>query len=367
MSDSTDSTGDFDQATAGRTTLRYLARAMHTDHPSDEPFVLNSSERHAINRIKGATMLVSSALGVLAIWVFYLPHVLWADWFAKTHTALGDWPLISLLFGLLIIYLLLHALILTHSGAIRLIEMTCQFPRFHDSSYNRHLNVLADNGRRQGQFRPRMSPRPLLPWTLSGYLVTVLLLAFVSGGLVQLALRLWNGQPVSPMVTVLSSTLVLAVWNSWATYRILQQAQIRVMVPLTVRQFINELAEEFGREPHFRQASPGILQQAGISAKPDNYPHLLLMEAMISRFSIESETVTKSPSETGPEHWTSCPKPVRQGLERLFVFSLLIDGHLSSPEKKRLRQLQQTGGFRTSVADAETMRRNFVRGEGLWV
>ncbi|MGV3560962.1 LBF_2804 family protein [Larkinella arboricola] len=367
MSDSPDSTGDFDQATAGRTALRYLARAMHTVHPSDEPFVLSRAEKLAIQRLKIFTMLAAAAVVVLGIWVFYLPHVLWTDWFTKTHTTLGDWPLISILFAVLILYLVVHALILVHNGAIRLIEVTCQFPRFHDASYNRHLNQLAENGPQRSVFRLRMQPRPLLPWTMPGYLVTVLLLAFASDAIVQLGFRFWNGQPISPVSMVLSSTLVAAVWIGWATHQILQQAQIRVMVPLTIRQFTNDLVEEFGREPAFRRFLPGILQQAGVSSKPGNYPHLLLLEALMSRFAIDPDKMRVVRTDGFAEQLASCPNHIRQGVERLFLFTILIDGHLSPLERNRLRQWQNAGVVKTPMADVETMQRNFVKGEGLWV
>lgn len=366
MSDSTDSSGDFNQATTGRTTLRYLARAMYTDHPSDEPFVLNAAERLAIYRIKGATMLVSSALGVLAIWLFYLPHVLWTSWFVETHTALGDWPLISVLFAALMFYLLVYALIFVHNGAIRLLEITCQFPRLHDASYSRHMNQLAENSTQRSPFRLRLSPRPLLPWTVSGYLLTVLLLAFLVDGLFQMLLRFGSQQPVSAIFMVLSSTLVIGITNGWATYRILQQAQIRVMAPLTIRQFTNELAEEFGREPAFRNLLPFMLQRAGIWGKQTNYAHLLLLEAFTYRFSIIQDQGVAT-ADTAFEQLASAPTAVRQGLERLFVFSILIDGHLSSTERKSLRQLQNAGVVKISADAIELMRRNFVKGEGLWV
>ncbi|WP_460635001.1 LBF_2804 family protein [Larkinella harenae] len=367
MSDSTDSSGDFDQATKGRTTLRYLARAMHTDHPSDEPFVLNSVERLAINRIKGATMLVSSALGVLCIWVFYLPHVLWTNWFVETHTALGDWPLISVVFGALILYLLVYALIFVHNGAIRLLEITCQFPRFHDASYSRHMNQLAENSTQRSSFRLRLSPRPLLPWTLSGYLLTVLLLAFLVDGFFQVILRLMSPQPVSAVFTVLSSTLVVGIGNGWASYRILQQAQMRVMAPLTIRQFTNELAEEFGREPIFRNLLPVIMKRAGIWGKQKNYAHLLLLEAVTYRFAISPDQMNVVVPDAVSEQLRNAPAAVQQGLERLFVFSILIDGHLSSPEREQLRQLQHAGVVKMSLDVIESMRRNFAKGEGLWV
>ncbi|MFD1144533.1 hypothetical protein ACFQ4C_25620 [Larkinella insperata] len=367
MSDSPDSTGDFDQATAGRTALRYLARAMHTVHPSDEPFVMSRPEKLAIQRLKFFTMLAAAAVVVLGIWVFYLPHVLWTSWFMETHTALGDWPLISILFAALLLYLVVHALILIHNGAIRLVEVTCQFPRFHDTSYNRHLNQLAENCPQRSVFRLRMHPRPLLPWTMPGYLVMVLLLAFLSDALVQLGLRLWYGQPVSPVVMVLSSTVVAALWVGWATHRILLQAQIRVMVPLTIRQFTNDLVEEFGREPAFRRLLPGIMRQAGVSSKPGNYPHLLLFEALVSRFAMDPDKMRVVRTDGFTEQLAGCPSQIRQGVERLFLFTLLIDGHLSPLEQIRLRQWQNAGVVKTSAADVETMRRNFVKGEGLWV
>ncbi|RRB04830.1 LBF_2804 family protein [Larkinella rosea] len=367
MSDSTDSTGDFDQATTGRTTLRYLARAMHTDHPSDEPFVLNETERQAIYRIKGATMLVASALGMIGIWAFYLPHVFWEKWFTETHTALGDWPLISILFAVLVFYLILHTLILLHTGAVRLVELTCQFPRFHDAAYARHMNQLAENANQRGSFRLRITPRPLLPWTLSGFLLTVLLLILVNNGLLHLAIRFWGAGAVSSGTAVLISTLVAAGWICWATYCILKQAQIRVMAPLTIRQFTNELAEEFGREPAFRQLIPGILQQAAVSSKPDNYPQLLLLEAITARFSPDPLEHSAAGNAVLLQQLANCPDAVRHGLERVFIFSILIDGHLSSLERKRFLELQNARVLTVSETDVEAMRRNFVKGDGLWV
>ncbi|MGA0557526.1 LBF_2804 family protein [Larkinella sp. VNQ87] len=365
MSDSSDSSGDFDQAAAGRSSLRYLARAMHTEHPPDEPFVLSHAERQALQRINGATMLIATALVVFGIWAFYLPHVFWEQWFSETHTAMGDMPLISILFALLVLYLVLHGLLLAHNGAIRLTEMTCQFPRFHDPNYGRHLNQLAENSPQRGLIRLRLSARPLLPWTLHSYLMTVLLLAFLSDGILQLLIRFWSERPITPFVMVLTSTLVVAIWTGWATHRILQQVQVRIMVPLTVRQFTNELVEEFGREPLFRRLLPGVLHQADVPARPCNYPHLLLTETLLSRFPVDAETVLQEDQVL--EQWISGPAAVRQGLERLFLFSILIDGYLSASERRQLRRLQQKGVINMPVKQIKALRKSYVRGEGLWV
>ncbi|WP_128543204.1 LBF_2804 family protein [Larkinella soli] len=358
-----DSADDSSRVPLNRTALRYLVRVVNADHPSDEPFVLNGMERRVIRRLKAGATLVSAFLGAAAVWVVYLPHIFWREWFTRTHTALGDWPLVSILFAALVLYLMLHAQIMVHSWAVRLVEIACQFPRQHDAQFGTHLKKLAGNSTQRGMFRPRLTPRPLLPWTMPGYLLTIFILALLSDGLLQLAARIGKGGPLEPYFMVMSSTVVFALWSGLATVSILKQAQVRIMAPLTIRQFVNELCEEFGRDQTFRGQIPGVLQYAAVSLKPDNYPHLLLIESLTARFNLRYEM----PTAYLPEQLAACPEHIRQGLERLFIFSILIDGELSSLEGQRLRRLDSAVGLSTPPGEVKAVLRNFLKGDGLWV
>jgi len=359
MPNQSEPTGRFDRAA-----LRYLARVVDTDHPSDEPFVLNKNERRVIGWVKAGTIITSAALGMAGVLTFYLPHYAWPAWFTQTHVGSWTWPLISWLWLLLLLYIGWHLLSAMHRWAVRLVEITCQFPRYHDSHYGRHLKQLAEKNPAQTTLRLTFTPRPLLPWTMPGYLLTMILIGLVVNITIQLVTR-YGLQYQSPMPTdmIIIGGSFFALINSWASYQILRQAQIRVMTPLTIRQFVNELGDEFGRDLLFQEMLPILLDYIGLPASQQHYGHLLLLESLTYRFNLGSAQT----SIDFPEYLASCPEHIRQGLERLLIFCVLIDGHLSRSEEQQLHQLLITGGLKISVVDIKAMGHEYVAGRGLWV
>ena len=351
--------------------LRYLRRALDASHPTDEPYVLNEMEAYVIRKIKWQTLGMAGLFGVLGVVLLYLPQYFWPSFFENTPLVfLGytiEAPLIKALYGLLLVYLEIYALLYINLRAVRYIMAVCQFPRQHDAQYERHLQVVvnaAQEKENESVLRFSIDPYLGLPrWGLTFYFIVNRLKAVLTNILLKFVLKRLFGRFLMRQVADFVSIPVYACWNVWASHRVIHEAKIRVMAPLTIREFVENLHDEWKHNDEFRRLIPEALHYVAILNRQYNYAHLLLTESLISRFDIQ---VIKPSGEfltllekTSPE--------LRRPLERLVVFGVLIDGELSWIEKQRLRKLKTHGWLTYSLTDIEAIGAEYYKGRGLWV
>ena len=349
--------------------LRYLRGALDTQHPNDQPYVMSKVEHRVIREVKNRTMAQAALIGVLGILLFYLPQYFWPGFFANTDLTIADTtyglPLVRILFGLLLLYLEINLLLHLNIRAVRVIMAVCQFPRLYDAQYERHLRALSDAAMDRdnlGHLHFGLDPYLVLPqWGLMLFLVVNKLKALATTLTLRLVLRV-SRAGVSSLADLIGMP-VMAFWNAWATRSIIHEAQVRVMAPLTIREFVDELHEEWHQNDVFCQLIPEALQFVAIPKRQYNYAHLVFTETLMDRFGL---TVIR-PTGGFLEKLAQAPDDVRQGLERLIIFGALIDGKLSWFERRRLRQLRKKGWLTHTLTSIETIGKAFNRGEGLWV
>ncbi|MBO0938027.1 hypothetical protein J2I47_15840 [Fibrella sp. HMF5335] len=351
--------------------LRYLRRALDASHPTDEPYVLNEMEAYVIHKIKWQTLGMAGLFGALGVVLLYLPQYFWPSFFDSTSLTLLDYsveaPLITALYGILLVYLEIYALLYINLRAVRYIMAVCQFPRHHDAQYERHLKTLADAAQeKENESILRFSIDPYLGlprWGLMFYFIINRLKAVLSNMLLKFVMKRLFGRFVIRQVTDLVSMPVYAFWNVWASHRVIHEAKIRVMAPLTIREFVENLHDEWKHDDEFRRLIPEALQYVAILKRQYNYAHLLLTESLTNRFGIQSVKPTGDfltlLERTSPA--------LRRPLERLVVFGVLIDGDLSWVEKQQLRKLKTHGWLSYSLEDIEAIGEEYYKGRGLWV
>ncbi len=351
--------------------LRYLRGALDSPHPTDEPFVMNSRESHVIAKIRWQTISLAGAFGVLGIVLLYVPQYVWSSFFDTTSFTFRDTtyelPLITLLYGVLLVYLEIYALLYINLRAVRYVMAVCQFPRQHDAQYERHLHALAEAAQekdKQEFFRFGLNPYLGLPqWGLTAFFVVNKLKAAASNVVLKFMLKRLLGPSLLPQVIDLAGMPIYAFWNIWASNQVIHEAKIRVMAPLTIREFVDSLHEEWRHNKAFCELIPEALQYVAILKRQYNYAHLLLTETLMDRFGLQ---VIK-PTGHFLDRLAEAPPEVRRPLERLIIFGVLIDGNLSWFERRRLRQFQKRGWLSYSIADIEEIGREYYRGRGLWV
>ena len=351
--------------------LRYLRRALDANHPTDEPYVLNEVETYVIHKIKWQTLGMAGLFGLLGVLLLYLPQYAWPSFFKGTTLSLFNYeleaPLITVLYGILLVYLEVYALLYINLRAVRYIMAVCQFPRHHDAQYERHLQALTNAAQKkenESMLRYSVDPYLGLPrWGLTFYFVVNRVKAVLSTMLLKFLVKRLFSRFVMRQVTDLISMPVYACWNIWASHRVIHEAKIRVMAPLTIREFVENLHDEWKHNDEFRRLIPEALHYVAILNRQYNYAHLLLTESLMNRFGIQAAKPTGDfltlLEKTSPE--------LRRPLERLVVFGVLIDGDLSWLEKQRLRKLKTHGWLTYSIADIEAIGAEYYKGRGLWV
>lgn len=361
------STGPLDHLS-----LRYLREALDRSHPADEPFVLNAVESRVIRRTKAVVLTTSAGLGLLFFLFFYWPQYNWPALFGGMPVTILGWAvelsLVTILYGLLLVYLEISLLLAINEWGVKMIMEVCQFPRAHDAQYESHVQSLADatlEESRSGFVRFGLDPYLTMPrWGLTIFFLLNIGKAALSALLLQVVLNLFWGQSLLGQTMELVCLPIYACWNVWSSWQVLHEAQVRVMAPTTIREFVHELHEEWGKNDQFSPLILEALQYAAILERPANYAHFLLTETIIDRFGLPGTTPL-----TGnfPEQVLQAPVAVRRSLERLIVFGSLVDGRLSWLEKQRLRVLRQKGFLTYSAEEIRRISTDYNQGRGLWV
>ena len=362
-----DSTGPLDHLA-----LRYLRQALDMPHPTDEPYVLNSVESRVIRRTKIVTLFTAALLGIAGVLFLYWPQYMWPDLFANTTVSVFgntyELPILTTLYGILLVYLEVNLLIALNLRGVKTIMQVCQFPRAHDAQYDRHLQALADAAlekSNQGIVRFGIDPYINMPqWGLSLFFLINIIKAVLSNLVLKFLLKRFIGRFALRQITDLAGIPIYAVWNAWASWQVLHEAQVRVMAPTTIREFVHELYDEWGKNDEFRPLILETLQYVAILKRQYNYAHFLLTETLMNRFELHTDTAL-----TGnfPEKIMEAPAAVRRSLERLIVFGVLVDGKLSWFEKRRLRELRSKGFLTYSASEIQRLGNEYNQGRGLWV
>lgn len=352
--------------------LRYLRQALDIAHPTDEPYVLNAIESRVIRRTKIRTLTLAALLGVAGVLFLYWPQYLWPDLFIDTTVLLFgnayELPLITTLYGVLLVYLEVNLLIALNLRGVKSIMQVCQFPRAHDAQYEHHLQALADAAlgkTSRGFMRFGIDPYLNMPrWGLNLFFLLNIIKAVLSNLVLKFLLKRFIGRYALRQLTDLAGMPIYALWNAWASWQVLHEAQIRVMAPTTIREFVHELHEEWGKNDEFRPLILEALQYVAILKRQYNYAHFLLTETLVDRFVLQTDATLIGGF---PERVREAPLAVRRSLERLIVFGVLVDGKLSWLEKRRLRELRQKGFLTYSASDIQRLGTDYNQGRGLWV
>lgn len=352
--------------------MRYLRQALDTSHPSDEPYVLNPIESRVIRRTKLLTLSLAALFGVLGVLFLYVPQYNWPDLFQDTPVNLFGTtyylPVVTALYGLLLVYIEVNLLVGLNLLGVKAIMQICQFPRVHDAQYDRHLQALADAAlekTNRGILRFGIDPYLNLPrWGLTIFFLLNIVKAALSNLALKFLLRRFLGRFALRQLTDLAGMPIYAIWNAWASWQVLHEAQVRVMAPLTIREFVNELYDQWGTNEQFRPLILEALQYVAILKRQYNYAHFLLTETLVDRFDLRTNATL-----TGHfiERANNTPEEVRRSLERLIVFGVLIDGKLSWFEKRKLRQLRTKNFLTYSADDIQRIGNDYNQGRGLWV
>lgn len=348
--------------------MRYLRRALDTSHPTDEPYVMSDVELFLTQRVVYATLLVTALISVLTILLFQFSRLTWPDFFAATAvdfaTITIEVSLITLLFASLLIYLAVYLTTSVNRLGTRAIAQICQFPRLHDLRYEHHTETMFRMARSKRQpFRLGVGIRAYMAWSRSGlllYFTISTIIGFVASSLV----TQWLLAYIPTWAAVCIGILLHTSWLVYRAWRVQFELRIRILAPLTIRSFVNELREEWHTDEQFQTIVTDALNYAGILSSLHVYVHLLLAENLTDR--VNAAVLPHNPDDFLPR-MAALPVVMQRSVERLLLFSMLIDGHFTGKERKRLQQLKNHKLLTYTLSDIKQLRDDYIAGKGLWL
>lgn len=348
--------------------MRYLRRALDTSHPTDEPYVLSEDEVFLTQRAAYAILFATGFLGVLTILVFQIPQFAWPDFFAATEVTISGQlfalPLITILYAMLVLYLAIHLTTGINRFGARAIAQIYQFPRLHDTRYEHHVDTMARLARSgKSTYRPYLNLKTHLAKSRSG-LFAYFLVNQAAGFLVSTVVTILLLPYTATVIAVAVGAIGYVGWLIYSVKRIQFELKIRILAPLTIRSFVNELREEWHTDSQFQTVLTDVLNYAGVLQRLHVYAHLLLVETLTDR--VNEAVLPHSPDDFLPQ-MAALPPDMQRSVERLLIFSLLIDGRFTAKERALLQKLQDHRLLTYSLTDIGQLHKDYVSGKGLWL
>ncbi len=348
--------------------MRYLRRALDTSHPTDEPYVMSDVEIFLTQRVIYATLFTTGFISALTVLLFQFSRLSWPNFFTTTDVVFANTtvalPLITILYALLLLYLSVYLTTAVNRLGTRAIAQICQFPRLHDLRYEHHIETMFRMARSKRQpFRLGVGIRAYMAWSRSGlllYFAASAIIGFVASSLVSQ----WLSSYVAPLIAAGVGVVLYAGWLIYRAWRVQFELRIRILAPLTIRSFVNELREEWHTNEQFQEIVTDALNFAGILSSLHIYVHLLLAETLTDR--VSAAVLPHSPDDFTPK-MAALPVTMQRSVERLLLFSMLIDGHFTGKERKRLKQLQDQNLLTYTMSDIKQLRDDYIVGKGLWL
>jgi hypothetical protein len=202
-----------------------------------------------------------------------------------------------------------------------------------------------------------------MAWSRSGLLLYFAASAVI-GFIISALVSQWLFSYVSPWIAVGVGTALYTGWLIYRAWRVQFELRIRILAPLTIRSFVNELREEWHTDEQFQEIVTDALNFAGILSSLHVYVHLLLAETLTDR--VSAATLPHSPDDFVPK-MAALPVAMQRSVERLLLFSMLIDGHFTGTERRRLMQLQDQQLLTYTMSDIKQLRDDYIAGKGLWL
>jgi hypothetical protein len=354
-----------------RLAANYLSNRKPVGNDADEPYLLNETEISVIRKTRREILIIAAVLGVLGVLFLYLPQYFFPTLFPDTIIHLFGkpyaFPIITSVYGIILVFAEIYALTFFNLRAVRIISGVCQFPYKQDPEYDKHIRALASAALEKEDkdillfgINPYFG-LPKLSYTL--FFILNKLKATLSNVLLKILIKRVLGRFALREITDLAGIPIYAFWNAWASHLVIKEATIRIMAPLTIRQFVTNLHKRYDTNPSFKEMIVETLQFIAILKRRFNYSHFLLTEELFRQFAIEKET----PAGDFLQKITDCSPEVRHGLQQLIVFGVLIDGSLSRAEKKRLQLLEEKGLLPMSMDAIVQLEKDYVQGRGLRV
>lgn len=252
--------------------------------------------------------------------------------------------------------------------AVSSISHLCGHPNPLDENYENNLNALIAVGVEKKQ--KQLESIGINPYEgLSEVRVVIFqiilkLKATASNMLFKLFVQKALGRYALRLVLDFGGIPIYAFWNIWGSRKIINEARIRVMAPPLIKRCTNLLFEKQKDNEEFARHLYSSLQLISESKRSFHYNHFLLSITLLNKFDVE---ITEEPpyNENFIDEISSLSPKTIDGIRKLFVFGIMIDGKVSYREKKAIRFLAEKAVLQHTEAQIIQWSDDYFKGKGM--
>ncbi len=151
--------------------------------------------------------------------------------------------------------------------------------------------------------------------------------------------------------------------NAYSTHAVLREARVIIMGQRLIERLIRRLPPTLPG-PHARELVRATCQYIAVSKRDFHQNHYLLTRALVERYAIPIKAAPELPADYLQQVRDAEPA-VRELCVLLITLGLVLDGHLSWRERRRIATLTREGVLPYTAADVRARCRAFTSGAGL--
>jgi hypothetical protein len=317
---------------------------------------ISESELRALRHNMRRTLFQSAALGALFVVLYYAPQYVFTTFFAghtinisfanKVFTI--EW--LTILWSIALIVAELQCLALVHIAAVRNASLILGFTSANELQSNTALrNDLIDfalqrnNKAKSTTINPFYGSSKMRLW-LQG--LWALIRAAFSNVIVKWIMsRLLGRYAIRWMLDAISIP-VYAVWNAYASFRLLKQTKLTFLGQCTIRKWISRRETNFN-EPHKKQLIKDTLQQV-FMVRRAYHPNLLRITNELTQVCGEIDAVEFS-TQRYLDALRAADEDTRLLINELVIYALVFSEVKDLSGSKTGKQLIQSGLFSVAL------------------
>lgn len=349
-----------------------------TDKKGTDAFYhLSEAEQRLIKKIKQRSLWYSALFGALGVILLYLPIHIYPKLFPTFSLEL-PWAgktVIPWAYFLYMVFLALaeiYALTWLNLMTVFAIARVCRFPDKQDEHYDVHIRLLFETSldktsKLQKQFgiNPLAGLSPVRLFVVSTLFI---LKATLSNMIVKFLLKriLARFAVVGYAYYVdYFSIFIFAGWNMYATHIVVREAKMRVMGPSLIQQLVQQLHSTLKDDKLFREVLLDILQIIAVAKRNYHHNHYLLAHELVKVFALPKLEEIAVEQEILLAKMQGMSDDAKQGIAKLFILGLLIDGTVSTREISFTNQLRKQGVWQITTEQLRQWEHAYTQGEGL--
>jgi hypothetical protein len=338
--------------------------------------LLNASERKAIRRLEIRAMILSGVIGTVAVLLLYLPQYQFPQLFPNYEMNLSvigkvTVPLVSTIYGIVLVFLEIWALTLLHLYCIHHIGVATGFiteeTKYVQDKQEKILSVSTeekDKTLKNYGINPYQGLKMTQVW-LFNLLLT--LKATLSNMVVKILIRRFFGRYAVREVLDLAGIPVFAFWNIVATRTILREARVMIMGQNMIEAMIPQLekkAASLKYLPNTKKIIYDTLQFIAVSKRDYHANHAYMTDKILKIFEIPIENQHLMPPDYA-HRLAKADIPLNRFCQLLIIIGLLLDGQISWRERRRITDLNKEGILYLTISELIDLKNDFLTGRGI--